>query len=309
MARVIAIHHRTTHTISETINGVDHEFPVTYQPQDSGITLQISTNGKRAIVGYLSRDECAENPRNEFDHVGTMVCFHSRYNLGDDHPRDPPEEWLKSLALQADPNLEDRLDRLWERKYRSMHWSNPAIKEFTATEQKWISAIVEKDFEMLPLYLYDHSGLTISTSSFSCRWDSGQLGWIYISREQMLSAWGDKSQRLTEQVREKARKCLKAEVTEYDLYLQGEVYGICIDRLVNVSDDPDLPKWESDTTRRLMGYNGDGSAIHTSSADDTCWGFYGDEYAEEEMKREFKDAVASWLNSPPEPEPEYQLAA
>jgi hypothetical protein len=32
---------------------------------------------------------------------------------------------------------------------------------------------------ILPLYLYDHGGITISCSPFSCPWDSGQVGWIY----------------------------------------------------------------------------------------------------------------------------------
>ena len=34
---------------------------------------------------------------------------------------------------------------------------------------------------ILPLYLYDHSGITMNTCGFSCPWDSGQVGWIYAS--------------------------------------------------------------------------------------------------------------------------------
>ena len=39
--------------------------------------------------------------------------------------------------------------------------------------------------------LYDHSGLAMSTESFSGRaphaeWDSGQVGWIYVSKEDAL---------------------------------------------------------------------------------------------------------------------------
>jgi hypothetical protein len=35
-------------------------------------------------------DGDAPNPRKEFDSLGTMVCFHRRYNLGDRHEfRDP----------------------------------------------------------------------------------------------------------------------------------------------------------------------------------------------------------------------------
>ena len=31
-------------------------------------------------------DEDAANPRTEFDNVGTMVCWHRGYNLGDEQP-------------------------------------------------------------------------------------------------------------------------------------------------------------------------------------------------------------------------------
>ena len=30
-------------------------------------------------------DEDAPNPREKFDNFGTMVCFHHRYDLGDQH--------------------------------------------------------------------------------------------------------------------------------------------------------------------------------------------------------------------------------
>ena len=33
---------------------------------------------------------------------------------------------------------------------------------------------------ILPLYLYDHSGLTMSTNDFGDRWDSGCVGFIYM---------------------------------------------------------------------------------------------------------------------------------
>lgn len=35
---------------------------------------------------------------------------------------------------------------------------------------------------ILPLYLYDHSGITMNTTGFDCGWDSGQVGWIYCTK-------------------------------------------------------------------------------------------------------------------------------
>ena len=34
----------------------------------------------------------------------------------------------------------------------------------------------------LPVFMYDHSGITINTTGFSCRWDSGQVGIIYMTK-------------------------------------------------------------------------------------------------------------------------------
>ena len=72
---------------------------------------------------------------------------------------------------------------------------------------------------VLPLYMYDHSGITINTTGFSCKWDSGQVGWVWITRsdaEKMGCAdWSE----------EKLLEAIRAEVSEYDSFLLGEVYG------------------------------------------------------------------------------------
>jgi len=43
---------------------------------------------------------------------------------------------------------------------------------------------------ILPLFLYDHSGITMSTGPFSCPWDSGQVGWIYASKQKFIDETG-----------------------------------------------------------------------------------------------------------------------
>jgi hypothetical protein len=74
----------------------------------------------------------------------------------------------------------------------------------------------------LPLYLYDHSGITMSTSPFSCPWDSGRVGIIYVTLAQLRTEYNVK--RITKTVREKAIKVLQSEVEEYDRFIRGEVY-------------------------------------------------------------------------------------
>lgn len=96
---------------------------------------------------------------------------------------------------------------------------------------------------VLPVYLYDHSGITISTSGFSCPWDSGQVGIMYCTKEKAVHEFGKKI--CTKKVREAAIKCMTSEIESIDQYLTGQVYGF---RVL----DPD------------------GEEV------DACWGFFGE---------------------------------
>lgn len=124
-------------------------------------------------------DEGPQNPRTEWDNFGHMVCFHSRYRLGDVHEFSSPEEALKFME--------------------------------------------RPDVISLPLYLYDHSGITMNTIGFSCRWDSGQVGFIYVSLAEVRKEYGVR--RVGKQIRRKVESLLTAEVEAYDRYLTGSVYG------------------------------------------------------------------------------------
>jgi hypothetical protein len=107
---------------------------------------------------------------------------------------------------------------------------------------------------ILPLYLYDHSGITMSTGPFDCPWDSGQVGWIVCDTETLEREFaGD---------RERAEKALRAEVAVYDAYLTGSVYGFIVEELEG--DD-----WEEV---------------------DSCWGFYGDDIHENGIADSLGDA-------------------
>ena len=96
---------------------------------------------------------------------------------------------------------------------------------------------------VLPVYLYDHSGITISTSGFSCPWDSGQVGIMYCTKEKAVHEFGKKI--CTKKVREAAIRCMVNEVECVDQYLTGQVYGFLV-------LDPD------------------GEEV------DACWGFFGE---------------------------------
>ena len=71
--------------------------------------------------------------------------------------------------------------------------------------KKELMKIAERKHLILPVYMYEHSGIALSTGSFSDNWDSGQVGWIYTSHKNIIKEYGS----LTEETIQKARKALQ----------------------------------------------------------------------------------------------------
>jgi len=118
-----------------------------------------------------------------------MVCFHNRYSLGDKHD-----------FKQHDYNSWEALQSAILRAY-----PNATI---------------------LPLYLYDHSGITISTKPFGCPWDSGPIGFIYAERTTLREILGPRPRLALAGYAwdRNAEVILVDEVRLYDDYLRGNVY-------------------------------------------------------------------------------------
>ncbi len=189
--------------------------------------------------GYIIRiqpDPEPESPR-DWDNVGTMVCWHRRYSLGDEQPKLDPPEWRRQLAL----------NHLHEIGFPDDLYPMVENGEEDGIPDERLDAVFDEHFVILPLFLFDHSGITMKTSSEqfhaqdSAGWDWGPVGYIYCTREkarQELS--GDTEEELTNS----AIKCLTGEVETYAQYLEGDIYGYIIESLA-------------------------GDHI------DSCWGFFG----------------------------------
>jgi hypothetical protein len=151
----------------------------------------------------LRQESDAESPR-EWCNISTMVCWHRRYKLGDEQPKADPQEWRLWLASNLVGGFNTYVENVPE-------------KHVQAALDKHICVI-------MPLYLYDHSGITMSTSRFSCPWDSGQVGWIYCTWEKARQEYSGTDQEIEELV----TKALIQEVEVYDQYLTGDVwYYVC----------------------------------------------------------------------------------
>lgn len=79
----------------------------------------------------------------------------------------------------------------------------------------------------LPVYLYNHSGLALSTTPFPNRWDSGQVGFIVATQKDVRAFFG--VARISKRVRTLAFGRLEAEVETYHQYLSGDVWDYLVE--------------------------------------------------------------------------------
>jgi hypothetical protein len=171
---------------------------------------------KNKKILQIFQDDSPESPR-DWDNLGIMYCSHKRYTLGD---RVNPHS-LSTDSFESWAEMEDHI---------RITLDSPIC---------------------LPLYMYDHSGQTIATTPFNCKWDSGQIGYIYVTREILEKEYGT----VDDDVIKKATKYLEGEVKTYNQYMTGDVYGFKV-----------IEKIECDTLPVIQKEH------------DSCWGFYGDDF-------------------------------
>lgn len=121
----------------------------------------------------------------DWDNVSTILCYLERYSVGDKHPR-----------IFA------------------------SIREI----QEYVDAL--EDIVAIKLvYAYIHGGITISTGPYSDPWDSGIIGYVYVTKERMKYMGIPEN----EMTAENANKIIDEEIKTYDDYLCGEVFAYIID--------------------------------------------------------------------------------
>lgn len=187
------------------------------------------------LAARIVADEDAESPRTAYDNAAVLILEHRRYDLGDTHDAD---------------------------------LSNALVREEAEAE---IRKAYGRDALIVPVYGYDHGGLTIRTgrdgNPFHCPWDSGLLGWAVMSRAMIRETYG--VSRVTADVLQRANDLIDGEVETYDQYLRGEVYGYEIVRLDEHGED-------------------------TGEVIDACWGYYGSD----EVEHEARSILDAWAKDP-----------
>lgn len=192
----------------------------------------------------IVQDTSPANPRTEFDNLCLMNCLHPRYDFGDKN--------VKEILFTKLGILDRSLD------------SRELIKKAKA------KGLI---FHSMPIYMYDHGNIALSTSPFSCQWDSGQLGEIIVFNDDIKKEFSIKrfTKKNKEEILKKVIKNMESEIEIYGQYVSGEVYGF------KVLDE-------------------DGDVL------DSCYGFYGDNFEEngikdylpEEFHSQLKDIEVSY---------------
>lgn len=210
----------------------------------------------------IVRDENPESPR-DWDNLGTMACWHRRHTLGDVQPECDTQEYLADLIGWDDEKQEAVYD----------YWFNRAEgsdEERHTTARNKLEERVAEEFDRLfislQIYLYDHGSITINTSGYSCPWDSGQLGLIYVGKEKVRQEYGIKH--VTKAWEDKIQGYLDQEVQVYDQYLTGDVWGFQVFEVPEGVDPEELSEEEIEALEEV----------------ESCYGFFGEDVALEEAK-------------------------
>ena len=232
----------------------------------------VDSDGVEYIL-KVEQDEMAEDPR-RWDNVCTMVCFHPRYYLGDNHDYYDSDEFFTYILCDICGIDADDIEKL------------PTREKYKLAKEN--DMVYFKD-----LNLYDHSGLSISTSSgypYNDRWDAGCVGWIYVTKDVAMANYGGIPERdengdfiriphehpngsvtystkyapiTDDNWKEVADYHMENEVETYDLYLRGDVYGYTLTK--------------TEIEEELCPHCGEVIREYEEEEEvDSCWGFYGD---------------------------------
>ncbi len=198
------------------------------------------------------------NPRIEDEgNIGMMCCFGRYSYLGDDTGYRTVEDLKKDLMNTAGITMEalreyakqgtkwsrlayEKQSNLWKLYRRQKDGTEKLLLEDDDVEildddilesisVQEIVALAKNTIIALPLYVYDHSGITMNTTGFTDQWDTSLVGIIWTTPEK-LQKIGVVLQN-GETWETVAKRNMEAEIKIYNQYLNNEVYGYVVETL------------------------------------------------------------------------------
>jgi len=207
------------------------------------MSYEVETEEYKGYTIRIMHDEDAQNPRTDFDNMGTMVFkADNRSTLGDEqHPYVTDDfEFVEYFIGKFNIPLKD------------CHYADCEVNEFGERfARKWL----KNNVVIIPINVYEHGGITVKPSGYGC-----EYGYNYMSKKLYAKEHGFETVKLTKPIKQRIKEILNAELTLYDDYLTGNVYGHIIE-------------------------DKDGVEI------DSCWGWYGDWNAENGLVYEAKRII------------------
>lgn len=178
-----------------------------------GDKVVLDINGVKHELSFYN-DNDSEDPRT-WDPLATMLCWHKGYSLGDKNKYDSIEDVLRDLCEQY--NLD--VDTIFEYKDTE---NTPKQRDRRIMED------LKEHVCIKFLYLYDHSGITISLEDFRDPWDSGIVGIIYIDKETTLENFPNADDTNWYVI---AEEHIRDEVREYDQWITGDIYRYLLEKV------------------------------------------------------------------------------
>lgn len=143
------------------------------------------------------------------EEIGIEIHHKSDYILGSNNFCGDSVDYLLELMDFTDNQIE-----YLYRKFNTLYCNDCLQYLLERLEPKAI----------LPVYIYEHSGSAISTTPFGCRWDSGQIGFIYVAdKEKFKKAFG-----LKKMDNQKALDVMDSIIREINTIWNGGVYGFIV---------------------------------------------------------------------------------
>jgi hypothetical protein len=159
----------------------------------------------------LSPDECAESPANDETMERFLVGFHRQFTV--------------HYADKSDGRYDDDAPVIRKPEDVARYISKEAIIQqlqedglaFEEEAKEQAEDLYEPGWIVFQLNAYIHGGVALSLGEFGCRWDSGQVGWVFVKEE---NEWGD---HLTHEM------LAQSLVDQWNQYLSGDVWYFTVE--------------------------------------------------------------------------------
>lgn len=156
-------------------------------------------------------DEYAENPltwTTPKERRATFVMAHRRYMFADEED---------SRLFRKNIDYANDMDELFS-YYIAENFLGYSYTRFPLEDEdlNTIADWIDTYLVVLPVYMYDHGGITINTTGFSCPWDSEQIGFIYAFKKDFKQG-------------EDIKAYLEGVIKEVNYYIEGNVYGYIVE--------------------------------------------------------------------------------